>query len=591
MWDDAPAAGMRHTARLTLQLMRASGLPRVQALIALALVGAACEVMAVAALLPLMMGLNGLGEGHAPRGLLAAHAAVPGGALGAMGLIAFMVLAILAGLLIRRHLILSAYAHAGALASRLFGVLLHQDPLKISEAGAATLNDAVINDCERVCSHVFLGLLVVVGNVCTALGIAAVLAWAQPQLALGLSLVMGLIYLGWLSRVRRQAIHLGHEVSQLTHQALQTGQASFQGIAAVQSLQAQDGLARLQSETLIRRAQLTGRAEWLGEMPRKVVELLALTATLAILLWTVLARASLREVLPLLALYLFAAFRMLPVVQQTFQQVIRLRFNATTVRRLARMLNDDLSLAAGGTAAVPGLTASDASLVMSDVWFAHAFGQTAPPHDAFVLRGASFVAHRSSFVAIVGASGVGKSTALMVLAGLASPARGQVNMSRAVGDVQPCRRVLVPQDVAVWEASLLANVALGDAAPDLARAQAAARVAVLDEVVARLPQGWHTTLAGDVGRLSGGERQRLALARAIYVNPDILLLDEVTSALDPETEHEVLSRLRAWQAGRTVIMVTHRAAVTQQADEVYSLTAGRLQPVAKPDAALMAAQP
>jgi ABC-type bacteriocin/lantibiotic exporter with double-glycine peptidase domain len=190
------------------------------------------------------------------------------------------------------------------------------------------------------------------------------------------------------------------------------------------------------------------------------------------------------------------------------------------------------------------------------------------------------LARQGQFIAIVGASGAGKSSALWLLAGLARPDRGEVLRGRSLMRTeQPLRCVLVPQDVAVWEATLLANVALGELNPDLGRAQEAARVAALEEVVARLPEGWHTLLTGDLGRLSGGERQRLALARAIYVNPDVLLLDEVTSALDADTERNVLFRIRAWQGARTVIMVTHRQAVVQQADSVQVLEAGCFRPL------------
>jgi ABC-type bacteriocin/lantibiotic exporter with double-glycine peptidase domain len=266
---------------------------------------------------------------------------------------------------------------------------------------------------------------------------------------------------------------------------------------------------------------------------------------------------------------------MLPVVQQTFQQVIRLRFNAATVQRLTDLLAEDAP-AATTPVNEPTPLEDGVSLVMRDVWFGHAPSGPDDPVDAQVLQGASLMARCGQFIAIVGASGVGKSSALWLLAGLASPDRGEILLGRAQpGAQRPLRRVLVPQDVSVWETTLLANVALGESNPDLTRAQEAARVAVLDEVVARLPEGWQTQLAGDQGRLSGGERQRLALARAIYVNPDVLLLDEVTSALDPDTERKVLSRIRAWQGQRTVVMVTHRQAVVAQADGVLSLQSGR----------------
>lgn len=183
-------------------------------------------------------------------------------------------------------------------------------------------------------------------------------------------------------------------------------------------------------------------------------------------------------------------------------------------------------------------------------------------------------------VALVGPSGAGKSTLVHLLPRFAEPTQGQISLDGvALGDwdIHSLRQqfALVSQDVVLFNDSVLANVALGDA-PDEARATEALRHANLLDFVQGLPQGLHSAIGHNGNQLSGGQRQRMAIARALYKNAPVLILDEATSALDAESEHLVQQALDHLMQGRTTLVIAHRLATIERADRIVVMEAGRI---------------
>jgi subfamily B ATP-binding cassette protein MsbA len=133
---------------------------------------------------------------------------------------------------------------------------------------------------------------------------------------------------------------------------------------------------------------------------------------------------------------------------------------------------------------------------------------------------------------------------------------------------------MVSQHVVLFDDTIAANIAYGDAHPDPVRIEAAIRAANLQDVVAALPNGVQTEIGDNGMRLSGGQRQRLAIARAIYKDAPILILDEATSALDSESERAVQQALDGLMQGRTTLLIAHRLSTIERADRIAVLEHG-----------------
>lgn len=223
-------------------------------------------------------------------------------------------------------------------------------------------------------------------------------------------------------------------------------------------------------------------------------------------------------------------------------------------------------------------------LELRDVWFRYA--DTEP----WILRGVDLRVEAGEMLAIVGPSGSGKSTLLKVLLGLMPPTRGEVlyeGDTIAASGIGAYRRVVaaVMQDDMLLSGSVSQNICFFEQAPDPARIEEASRKAGILEDVLQLPMGFDTQV-GDLGSsLSGGQRQRLILARAIYRQPRVLVLDEATSHLDLATEKRVGRELSAMSLTR--IVVAHRPATIRDAHRVLQLDRGTLSPLEGGTAALI----
>ncbi|QIJ61190.1 ABC transporter ATP-binding protein [Streptomyces sp. JB150] len=198
-----------------------------------------------------------------------------------------------------------------------------------------------------------------------------------------------------------------------------------------------------------------------------------------------------------------------------------------------------------------------------------------------VIDGLSLSVPEGQRLAVVGPSGAGKTTLLQLLARFHDVEAGAVRVGgadvRAIDtETLMARFAIVFQDVYLFDGTIEDNVRLGRPGATAAQVRAAAAAARLDEVVERLPDGWATRVGEGGARLSGGERQRVSIARALLKDAPVVLLDEVTSALDPVGEAAVHAGIERLMAGRTVVMVAHRMRTVRHADRIVFLDAGRV---------------
>jgi ATP-binding cassette subfamily B protein len=212
-------------------------------------------------------------------------------------------------------------------------------------------------------------------------------------------------------------------------------------------------------------------------------------------------------------------------------------------------------------------------LALESVAFSH--------DDRKVVDEVSLSVPQGQRLAIVGPSGAGKSTLLQLIARFYDVDAGAVRVGgvdiRAIDTAYLMSRIsFVFQHVYLFDGTIEDNVRLGRPDATDAQVRAAASAARLDEVIDRLPEGWHTNVGEGGALLSGGERQRVSIARALLKDAPIVLLDEVSSALDPVNEEAVHEGIERLLAGRTVVLVAHRLRTVRRADRVVFLDRGRI---------------
>ena len=245
---------------------------------------------------------------------------------------------------------------------------------------------------------------------------------------------------------------------------------------------------------------------------------------------------------------------------------------AISVRRLGDILNTPTEVPPSATAQLPPL---QGHIAFEAVTFR--YRPEAPP----VLHGVSLDIRASEVIGIVGRSGSGKSTLAKLVQRLYTPEQGRVlvdGIDLSLIDAAQLRRQIgvVLQENWLFNRSVRENIAIADPAAPIEAVLRVARIAGAHDFISELPEGYDTMVGEQGASLSGGQRQRLAIARALFTNPRILILDEATSALDYESEAILQRNMGAICAGRTVIVIAHRLSSVRHAHRIVAMDKGRI---------------
>lgn len=269
--------------------------------------------------------------------------------------------------------------------------------------------------------------------------------------------------------------------------------------------------------------------------------------------------------------FLAALMMMYKPIKDITRTNLAIQLALSSARRIFELMDHENEIVEKpGAIEIPGLTDS---IRYEKVSFRYG--------DAPVLEGADLTIRRGEMVAIVGPSGAGKTTLVNLLPRLYDPTEGHVRIDGV--DVRDAtlaslRRLisLVTQDTILFDTTVRENIAYGKPQASETLVRSAAKAAYADEFVDRLPQGYETRVGEGAARLSGGQRQRLAIARALYKDAPILILDEATSQLDLESEALVARAVANLMKDRTTLVIAHRLSTVRRADRIVVLDGGRV---------------
>jgi ATP-binding cassette, subfamily B, bacterial MsbA len=395
------------------------------------------------------------------------------------------------------------------------------------------------------------------------------MSWKLTLLALVVAPLLVAALLPLLRRLRKWHRRLGNQYGEITSVV----QESLSGMRLVKAFGAEGYEERRFLQASDRYARGMARVTRVAALAQPITETVG-TAIAVLILWI-----GAREVLvdrslggAALITFLILVMRLLQPLKQLSQVPTTAQQSFAAAERLFEVLDMPTEAALDrGTRDVTGF--ADA-IAFDDVSFAY---DREP-----VLSHVSFTARRGEVVALVGPSGAGKSTLVDLIPRFFEPQSGVVRIDGVdTRDIRlPSLRALmgiVSQDTVLFNDTVRSNIAYGSAGKySEAQIEAAARAANAHEFIAALPEGYDTVLGERGARLSGGQRQRISIARALLVDPPILVLDEATSALDTESERLVQEAIDRLLEGRTVFVIAHRLSTIEHADQILVLERGRI---------------
>ncbi|MFY9839271.1 MAG: ABC transporter ATP-binding protein [Xanthobacteraceae bacterium] len=547
---------------------------RVWALVLLMVLVSVSEGLSVTLLLPLLsrVGISATGQGATGAFLNGLTAAIGTSASTVYILVVLILVALVqAALFITLQWCMTSASrgYQRSRQSHLFRSILYARWEFVIGRKAGELTSAIVGECTRLAQTFYIGLYLAAASIsaCVSLILALIVAW---PITLGL-MACALLMIFAVLPLYRHSYATGRLIAPLNAELHSVLAERISGIKIVKATCCEDATTVAVDRIFDKLERANAKTDFLPALARGMLEFLSFSALALIF---VLGQKSF-GIAPGNVIVVFALF-------------MRLFPRITTVQSYLHMLNGVLH----SMDVIEQLQATAQAHAERVNYGAEAISVSLPTSLALrgveikldeheVLKQVHLTIPVPGMVGIVGSSGAGKSTLVHALLGLAMPTAGTIALGTydlASVPFGTWRRLIgyVPQETILFHTSIRDNLTIGKPSATVAEIELAAKRASAHDFISQLPRGYDTIIGDQGVKLSGGQRQRLGIARALLMNPILLLMDEAMSALDAESEAELLCTLEELRKQMGILIVAHRLAAVRTADAIYVIEAGQV---------------
>jgi ABC-type bacteriocin/lantibiotic exporter with double-glycine peptidase domain len=468
------------------------------------------------------------------------------------------------------------YSREHSISVRLLSGYLNQPYSWYLNQHSSELSKSVLADVREVIARNILTIFTICSNTFQIILIVTLLIIVDPATAITAFLFFGFIYTSLYFFVKGVLDNVGSERLSANSSRFKTSTEIFALIKEMKVLGKENFYLSSFANATKKFVDKEIVAQSISALPKFLIEMVIFTSLISIVLINLADDATLNSIIPVMALYAFAVYRLVPALQVVFANISLFRTSAPVLNLISEKYSQlNVSNTFDDSSSRINL---HSEITFKEVNFRY------PKAEKVALEKISLQIPANNIVGIIGSTGSGKTTLIDVLLGLLTPTQGAIHVDGekiCKDNIRQWQRCIgyVPQYISLVDASISANIALGVDPSNLKMDDvvSAAKIAnIHDFIISELEDGYDTKV-GDKGvRLSGGQRQRLGIARALYNKPNILVLDEATSALDGQTEKVVMDAVNNLGRKLTLVIIAHRLSTLAKADIVYKLEKGRI---------------
>lgn len=439
------------------------------------------------------------------------------------------------------------------------------------------LRKNILVEVGQLTSGYLVAGILVFCDALTSSAILGFLAWQQPMIT-GLAVLgLGIIYMGVYMLIRHRSTRLGYQGRVAAEQVFRTTDEAFRGIKEIKLQGGEDYFTGLFANAARRLARIGIFKALIAQLPRYLIETVIFVGLLAVVLSTVGQGLSAAETIAVIALFAMSGYRLIPLLSQLFSSVSQMRTTRAVAESLVTEFREGPPPPAATVAPLPPLPFAK-EITLDRLSYRY------PSADTDVVVEVTLRLKKGNSIAFVGPTGAGKSTLVENFMGLLIPTGGRILIDGEIltqGNLRAWQQQVayVPQQVHYLDDTVAQNIAFAVASENIDMAaviEAATRAHLHEFIEQDLADDYQTYLGEGGARFSGGQLQRLAIARALYRRPALLVLDEATSALDTVTENIITETIRELAGSVTTITIAHRLQTVRHSDVIYVLERGRI---------------
>ena len=442
---------------------------------------------------------------------------------------------------------------------------------------SADMGKTILSEIGVVIANGISPLIELIAKGAVVFTIIVLLIIADIKMAFIVSFFLGISYLVIYKLTTKFISRLGNERLKKNQLLFKSVNEAFSALKEIKMGNLEKVYIKRFSNPAETIAKYIASASVVRELPRFILEALSFGGIILLILFQMLQSGSFNNALPIISLYAFAGYRLMPAAQQIYGSFSKFAFISPSLNRIYSDFKKLSKFEYNDEVKEP-ITINDC-IELKNISYKY------PNSSRHVLRNIDLKIPARTTVGFVGATGSGKTTTIDIILGLLDGYSGILKVDDKIitkNNIKSwqCNIGYVPQHIFLSDDTIAANIAFGVEHENinLKSVEKASRIANLHEFInSNLPEKYNTTIGERGVRLSGGQRQRIGIARALYNNPKILILDEATSALDNQTEKAVMEAVNKLRKDITIILIAHRLNTVKKCDEIFLLEKGNLK--------------